>query len=75
MKTSGLLAPNPRQGSALHPAQLNIAESSFAVSGSGYAAEAPCRAREQPRKGGEWFGAQCGRLRRWRTSRAVQDAE
>lgn len=60
INTSGLLAPNPRQGSALHPAQIKLAESSFAASGSGYAAEAPCRAREQPRKGGSGSGFGAG---------------
>ena len=64
MNTSGLLAPNPRQGDALHPARTHLAKSNFAVSGSVYPAEAPYSAREQSRKGKKMFGIRCGRLRR-----------
>ncbi len=42
--SSGLLAPNPRQGSALHPNRVKTAESCFENSFSSYAAGGNVRA-------------------------------
>ena len=51
-KTSGLLAPNPRQGNALHPHQSRLQDNCA----SGSAAEASACVSKQPLKGRNGLG-------------------